>query len=257
MIRDGIKTGQLNPSKIILDASSGNTGIALAMIGASLGYRVALCIPKNAGEMHKQMMQAYGAELIFTDPMSGTDGAIIEARKIVAKDPNSYFYIDQYNNEKNWQAHYEGTGPEITYQTQGQITHFIAGLGSSGTFIGTGRWLKKYDPKIKLLSVQPDTPLHGMEGMKHMDTSLVPGIYDPDLADANIEVSTEEAQEMVKRLAKEEGLLVGNSAGGALAVALKIAQDLPSGNIVVIFADGAFKYMNQPFWKDASHAHKD
>jgi len=255
MIRDGLNTGQLIPSKTILDASSGNTGIALAMIGASLGYRVALCIPKNAGEMHKQMMRAYGAKLIFTDPMSGTDGAIIEAKKIAAKDPDSYLYIDQYNNEKNWQAHYEGTGPEIIYQTQGQITHFIAGLGSSGTFVGTGRWLKKYDPNIKLVSVQPDTPLHGMEGMKHMDSALVPGIYDPDLADTNIEISTEEAQNMVQRLAKEEGLLVGNSAGGALAVALKTAQNLPSGKIVVIFADGAFKYMNQYFWKDMAHEH--
>lgn len=254
MIRDGIQSGKLNPSKTILDASSGNTGIALAMIGASLGYKVTLCIPENAGQLHKQMMKSFGAELIFTDPFGGTDGAIEKAKEIVEKDPDKFFYVDQYNNPKNWQAHYENTGPEITYQTQGRMTHFVAGLGSTGTFVGTGRWLKKYDTNIKLISVQPDSPLHGMEGMKHMETALVPGIYDPNLADDNVEISTEKAQEMVQRLAKEEGLLVGNSAGGALAVALKIAGELASGQIIVIFADGASKYMNQRFWKDSQYA---
>jgi cysteine synthase B len=254
MIRHGIESGMLNSSKTILDATSGNTGIALAMIGASLGFRVKLCLPENAGEMHKQILTAYGAELVFTDPFSGTDGSITMARKIISKEPNKYFYVDQYNNEKNWQAHFEGTGPEITYQTRGQITHFVAGLGSSGTFIGTGRWLKKFNPTIQLISVQPDTPLHGMEGMKHMETALVPGIYDPHLADRNTEISSEEAQIMVKRLASEEGLLVGNSAGGAMAVALKIAGEINQGIIVVIFPDSAVKYMSQPFWKDIAYA---
>jgi len=254
MIRDGIQSGQLNPSKNILDASSGNTGIALAMIGSSLGYRVTMCIPENAGEMHKQIMRSFGAELIFTDPFSGTDGAIVKAREIVNKQPDKFFYIDQYNNPKNWQAHYQGTGPEITYQTQSQITHFVAGLGSSGTFVGTGRWLKKYNPGVNLISVQPDTPLHGMEGLKHLKTALIPDIYDPDLADVNHTISSEEAQEMVQHLAKDEGLLVGNSAGGAMAVALKTAEKLSSGQIVVIFADSAFKYMNQSFWKESHYA---
>jgi cysteine synthase B len=255
MIRDGIQSGNLNPGRNILDASSGNTGIALAMIGASLGFNVTLCIPENAGEIHKQMMQAHGAKLVLTDPMQGTDGAILEARKLIIDNPDKYFYVDQYNNPKNWQAHYEGTGPEIFRQTGGGITHFVAGLGSCGTFIGSGRYLKKQNPDIQLVSVQPDSPLHGMEGMKHLETALVPGIYDPKLADQNIQVSTEEAQLMVKRLAIEEGLLVGNSAGGALAVALRMAKELPSGNIVVILPDGGFKYMHQPLWKESFNAH--
>jgi len=254
MIRHGIKSGELNVTKTILDATSGNTGIALAMIGASLGLRVKLCIPENAGPIHKQIMNAYGATLLYTDPFSGTDGAIRKARELVRRAPQEYFYVDQYNNEKNWQAHYESTGPEIVYQTSGQITHFVAGLGSSGTFVGTGRWLRKFNQDIRLISFQPDTPLHGMEGIKHMETAMVPGIYDPHLADMNLEITTEEAQLMVRRLAGEEGLLVGNSAGGAMAAALKVAEGLNQGVIVVIFPDGASKYMDQAFWKEAGHA---
>lgn len=257
MIRDGITTGKLNSAKTILDATSGNTGIALAMIGASLGYPVTLCLPENAGEIHKQMLSAYGAEIVYTDPMLGTDGAIQKAREMVEAAPQKYFYVDQYNNEKNWQAHYHGTGPEITYQTRGRITHFVAGLGSSGTFVGTGRWLKKYNSDITLISVQPDSPLHGMEGMKHMETALVPGIYDPELADENMEISTEKAQEMVKRLARKEGLLVGNSAGGVMTAALQVAQTLAQGLVVVIFPDAAFKYFGQNFWKEDSHGYSN
>jgi len=253
MILDGISKRQLTLDKIILDATSGNTGIAHAMIGASLGYRVTLCLPKNAGEMQKQMMKAYGAELIFTNPMGGTDDAIKEARKMIEKNPNKYYYIDQYNNDKNWQAHYHHTGIEIINQTRGEITHFVAGVGSSGTFMGIGRRLKKFNPDIKIISFQPDSPLHGMEGMKHMETAIVPGIYDPRLADENLEIATEESQEMVVRLALEEGLLVGNSAGGALAAAMKVAKNESGGKVVVIFPDSANKYMDQIFWKEIIH----
>jgi cysteine synthase B len=253
MIFDGISKGKLTHNKIILDATSGNTGIAYAMIGASLDYKVTLCLPKNAGENQKQIMKAYGAELIYTNPMGGTDDAIRVARELKTKYPDKYFYIDQYNNDKNWEAHYYNTGVEIINQTKGEITHFVAGLGSSGTFMGTGRRLKKYNPNIKIISFQPDSPLHGMEGMKHMETAIVPGIYDSKFADENLEVTTEEAQEMVLRLAREEGLLVGNSAGGAMAAAMKAAKSEVAGKIVVIFPDGANKYMDQLFWKEIIH----
>jgi cysteine synthase B len=253
MIIQGIRSGKLNKSKIILDASSGNTGIAYAMIAAILGYKVLLCIPENAGVMHKKMLQAYGAQLIFTDPILGSDGAIIEAQKLYANHPEKYFYVDQYNNEDNWKAHYNGTGKEIIQQTRGEITHFIAGLGSTGTFVGTGRRLKKYNPNIKLISCQPDSPLHGMEGMKHLETAIIPGIYDSGLADENCEVTTEEAQEMVLRLARTEGILVGNSAGAAMACAVRVAKRLSSGKIVVIFPDSANKYLEQAFWKEINN----
>lgn len=255
MIRHAIKDGQLTAEKSILDATSGNTGIAYAMIGASLGYRVILCLPQNAGNIHKQIIRSFGAEIIFTDPMYGTDGAIKKARELTKEYPDKYFYVDQYNNDNNWRAHYDGTGPEIIRQTHGDITHFVAGLGSSGTFVGTGRWLKKVNSEIKLISFQPDSPLHGMEGMKHMETAMVPGIYDPLLADKNLEVITEDAQEMVKLLAKKEGLLVGNSAGGALAAALQVAGELSRGIVVTVFPDSAYKYMGQSFWGDSNEAH--
>lgn len=248
MILDGEKSGKLTHEKIILDATSGNTGVAYAMLGAAVGYKVKLVIPANAGALFKSILTAYGAELVFSDPQHGSDGAIRQAMRIYSEEPARYFYPDQYNNPENWLAHYETTGPEIIRQTDGQVTHFIAGLGTSGTFIGCGRRLKEYNEAIQLISVQPVSPLHGLEGLKHMDSAMIPGFYDADLADGNIEVSTEHAQRMVKRLAKEEGLLVGLSSGAVLAAAVRIAGKLKSGLIVVIFADSAHKYFDQRFW---------
>jgi cysteine synthase B len=232
-----------------LDATSGNTGIAYAMLGASMGFPVKLCVPSNVTVERKRLLSAYGAEMIFTDPMDGSDGAIREARKQVAAAPDDYFYPDQYNNPANWGAHYASTGPEILAQTDGRITHFIAGLGTSGTFMGTGRRLREANPAIRLLSFQPDSPLHGLEGLKHMETAIVPGIYDPALADEDLRVSTEDAYTMVRRLAREEGLLVGISGGAALAAALKVARDVRDAVIVTIFPDSADKYMSERFWQ--------
>src|SRR5438105_6549739 len=237
MILDGERSRRLTPDRVILDARSGNTGIAYAMIGAACGYRVALCLPLNANEERKRLLRAFGAELILTDPRLSSDGAILKARELYAADPDKYFYPDQYNNEANWRAHYQTTGQEIWEQTQGRITHFVAGLGTSGTFMGTGRRLREYNPDIRLISFQPDSPFHGLEGMKHMDTAIVPGIYDPTLADENREVGTEEAHEMVKRLAREEGIMVGISGAAALVCALKLAEELEEGVIVTIFPD--------------------
>jgi len=250
MILDGERSGELTKDKTILDATSGNTGIAYAMIGAALGYKVKLTIPKNAGLVFLQILRAYGVELVLTNSQHGSDGAIVEARRLYEKAPELYFYPDQYNNRANWLAHYEGTGAEIIRQTDGAITHFVAGLGTSGTFVGTGRRLKEFNEEIQLISVQPDSPLHGLEGLKHMETALVPGIYDPDLADRNLNISTEDAQFMVKRLAREEGLLVGLSSGAALAAALNVARNLTSGVVVVIFPDSAHKYFGQRFWSE-------
>ena len=254
MILHAIKDGKLTIGKRILDATSGNTGIAYAMIGASLGYKVTLCLPENAGTVHKKIISAFGAEIIYTDRMYGTDGAINKARELINAYPDKYVYLDQYNNENNWKAHFHGTGPEIVRQTHGDITHFVAGLGSSGTFVGTGRWLKRVNPDIQLISFQPDSPLHGMEGMKHLETAMVPGIYDASLADNNLEIATEEAHHMVKLLAQREGLLVGNSAGGALAAALKVAAELSHGVVVTVFPDAAYKYIGQAFWEENSES---
>jgi S-sulfo-L-cysteine synthase (O-acetyl-L-serine-dependent) len=248
MVREGLRTGALRPGKTLLDATSGNTGIAYAMIGAAHGFPVKLCVPANVTVERKRLLHAYGAELIFTDPMDGSDGAIREARKQVAADPDRYFYPDQYNNDANWRAHYETTGPEILAQTEGRITHFVAGLGTSGTFVGTGRRFREANPSIKLISFQPDSPLHGLEGLKHMETAIVPGIYDPSLADQDMRVSTEDAYTMVRRLAREEGLLVGISGGAALSGALKIAKTARNAVIVTIFPDSADKYMSERFW---------
>ena len=250
MILQGEKSRALTKDKIILDATSGNTGIAYAMIGAALGYKVKLAIPQNAGNLFKQTLAAYGAELIYSNPQHGSDGAIREAIRLYEKAPEQYFYPDQYNNRANWLAHYDGTGAEIIRQTKGKITHFIAGLGTSGTFMGAGRRLKEFNEDIQLISVQPDSPLHGLEGLKHMKSTILPGIYDAELADDNLETSTEESQLLVKRLAKEEGLLVGMSAGAALAAALIIAKRLTTGVIVVIFPDSAHKYFDQIFWQE-------
>ena len=251
MILDGERTGRLTPDKTILDATSGNTGIAYAWIGAARGYRVKLALPQNASEERKCILSSYGAELVLTNPLEGSDGAIREARRLYAENPDLYFYPDQYNNPANWQAHYRTTAPEIWEQTGGRITHFIAGLGTSGTFIGTSRRLKELNPEIKAISFQPDSPFHGLEGLKHMETAIVPGIYDPALADENLEISTEAAHHYARQLGRREGLLVGISAGAALACALKVAQTIESGVIVTVFPDGGDKYLSERFWDEA------
>ena len=250
MILDGERRGALHPGKVILDATSGNTGIAYAMIGAHRGYAVTLCLPANASRERKQILQAYGAELILTDPALSTDGAIEKARELYRSDPDRYFYPDQYNNEANWKAHYATTGPEIIRQTEGQLTHFVAGFGTTGTFVGTGRRLREFNPAIRLISFQPDSGFHGIEGLKHLPSALVPGIYDPTLADENLWVLTEEAYQMMRALAREEGLLVGISSGAALAVCLKVAARLSEGKIVTIFPDSGDKYLSGRFWEE-------
>ena len=250
MIQEGIKAGKLTEDKTILDATSGNTGIAYAMLGAVFGFKVKLVLPQNAGPVFKQILKAYGAELIFSNPKYGSDGAIREAKRIFAENSDIYFFPDQYNNKANWQAHYNSTGPEIIKQTQGKITHFIAGLGTGGTFVGTSRRLKKFNPKIQVISFEPDSPLHGLEGLKHMETAIVPGIYDPELADFNLEINTEDAQDMVKKLARTEGLFVGVSAGAAALAAVKVAETISEGYIVTIFPDSGYKYFDQNFWSE-------
>jgi cysteine synthase B len=243
MIRDGERSGRLQPRKTILDATSGNTGIAYAMIGAVRGYRVTICLPKNASAQRKQILRRFGAELIETDPLLSTDGAQLVARELAASEPEKYFYPDQYNNPANWRAHYESTAVEIWEQTETHVTHFIAGLGTSGTFVGTTRRLKEFNARIRAISLQPDSPFHGLEGLKHMATALVPGIYDPLLADENVEVTTEDGQAMAQRLAREEGLLVGTSSGANVFAALRLAEGLPEGSVVVtILCDGGERY---------------
>jgi S-sulfo-L-cysteine synthase (O-acetyl-L-serine-dependent) len=249
MIRDGEKTGSLTPEKTILDATSGNTGIAYAWIGAALGYRVKLCMPKNASEERKKILRAYGVDFVLTDPDDGSDGAIREARRLYAEDPERYFYPDQYSNPANPRAHYESTAPEIWEQTNGEVTHFVAGLGTSGTFVGTATRLKEYNPAIEAISFEPDSAFHGLEGMKHMESAIVPAIYDPTIADQNRAARTEDAYEMVKRVAREEGILIGLSAGAAVATALEVAREIESGTVVSILCDGADKYLSESFWE--------
>jgi len=252
MILDGEARGALTPGKTILDATSGNTGIAYAMVGAAKGYAVRLCLPDNASPERKLMLRALGAGLVLTDPLEGTDGAIREARRMYAEDPDRYFYPDQYNNDANWRAHYDTTAPEIIEQTSGRLTHFVAGLGTSGTFVGTSRRLRRFNPKIRLISFQPDAAFHGLEGLKHMATAIVPGIYDPTLADEDLRISTERAHEMVRRLAREEGLLAGISSGAALAASIDVARRIDGGGVVVtVFPDGAEKYLTDSFWSAA------
>jgi S-sulfo-L-cysteine synthase (O-acetyl-L-serine-dependent) len=250
MILDGERTGRLTPQKTILDATSGNTGIAYAMIGAACGYRVRLCLPLNANEERKRLLRAFGAELVLTDPRESSDGAILKARELYRADPDRYFYPDQYNNPANWQAHYNTTGPEIWRQTRGRVTHFVAGLGTSGTFTGTGRFLRATSPHVTLISMQPDSPFHGLEGMKHMDSAIVPGIYDPSLADEQVEVTTEDAYDMVKRLAREEGVLVGISSAANMIAALEVADRIDEGVVVTIFTDNGDRYLSERFWTD-------
>lgn len=253
MIREGQRSGALHPGKTILDSTSGNTGIAYAMIGAALGYPVQLCLPANASAERKRILHAYGVEVVLTPADEGSDGAIRRAREIYMRAPERYFYPDQYSNPANWQAHYHTTAEEIWRQTGGRITHFVAGLGTSGTFIGTARRLKELHPQIRCISLQPDSAFHGLEGWKHMATAIVPKIYDPSVADANLSVRTEEGYALAKRLAREEGLLVSPSAGAALAGCLAVARSLPREQpavIVTVFPDAADKYLSERFWEE-------
>jgi cysteine synthase B len=221
------------------------------MIGAARGYRVTLALPKNAGAARKRILKLYGADIIDTDPMSGTDGAQTLARELAASEPERYFYPDQYNNEANWKAHFDTTAPEIWRQTDGRLTHFLAGLGTTGTFVGTTRRLKEFNPSIVAISMQPESPLHGLEGMKHLGTAIVPGIYDAQVADANVTVSTEDAHSMTRRLAREEGLLVGPSSGGNVFAAVRLAESLDAPAVIVtILCDGGGKYLDDPFWNE-------
>ncbi len=254
MIAEGERSGALTAGKILIDSTSGNTGIAYAMIAAAKGIPVRLCLPRNASEERKRILKAYGAEIVFTDPGEGSDGAIRKCREIYNADPDRYFYPDQYNNPANWQAHFDGTGPEILEQTDGRLTHFVAALGTSGTFMGTTRYLRKHKPSVECISAQPSTGFHGLEGLKYMPTAIVPGIYDASLADRNLWLETEDAHRMVKQLAREEGLLVGVSAGGNVCGALQIGRELVaqgrSGVIVTILCDSADKYLSEAFWDE-------
>ncbi len=253
MIREGERRGELRPGKIILDATSGNTGIAYAMIGAALGYRVKLCLPSSASPERKQILSVYGVEIVQTPGDEGTDGAIRRVREIYEADREKYFYPDQYGNPANPAAHYATTAPEIWEQTQGQVTHFVAGLGTSGTFVGTTRRLKELKPRIRCISMQPDSGFHGLEGLKHMATAIVPPIYDASLADENVFVHTEDGQRMAKRLAREEGILAGVSAGAALCACLDVARRISSSEhavIVTVFPDSGEKYLSERFWSE-------
>jgi len=254
MILDGERTGLLTPDRMILDSTSGNTGIAYAMIAAVKGYRVLLCLPANASMERKRILKAYGAEVVLTDPAEGSDGAIRKCREMYESDPSRYYYPDQYNNPANWKAHFETTGPEILEQTGGRITHFVAGLGTSGTFTGVTRRLRRDMPGVKCYSAQPASGFHGIEGLKYMPTAIVPGIYDETLADGNLWLETEDAYRMVRRLARDEGLLVGISSGANVVAALRLGRELydtgQTAVIVTIFSDSADKYLSEQFWDE-------
>ena len=248
ILDDGERRGLLLEGKTILDATSGNTGIAYAMLAASRGYKLKLCVPENVTPERLRILRAYGAEIELTDAMDGSDGAIRQARRIHEAEPDRYFYADQYNNDANWRTHFDTTGHEILEQTDGRVTHFVAGLGTSGTFVGIGRRLRAHDAGIHLVSVQPDSPLHGVEGLKHMDSAIRPGIYDPTLADEDVRISTERAYAATRQLALEEGLLVGVSSGAALAAALDLASRIDQGVIVTVFPDTGTRYLTETFW---------
>lgn len=254
IVADARARGLLVPGKELLDATSGNTGIAYAMLGAALGFPVTLCMPSNVSAKRKQILNAYGANILWTEPGEGSDGAIRMARSLAAAEPDRYFYADQYSNPANWQAHYRTTAEEIWRQTGGRITHFLAGLGTTGTFIGTTRGLKERDPSIECISMQPDSPFHGLEGLKHLPTSLVPAIYQPELADRQVEVQTEAAYRMARKLAREEGLLVGISAASAVVASLQLGEELCKQHkeavIVTILPDSADKYLSERFWEE-------
>jgi Cysteine synthase len=254
MIRDAIDRGMLTPGKTVLDASSGNTGIALAMLGSAVGFPVHLAMPANVSPERKRILRAYGATIDWTDPDKGSDGAILKARELAGNDPERFCYIDQYSNDANWLAHYRTTGPEILEQTEGRVTHFVAGLGTTGTFMGVSRRLKEFSSSIKAINFQPDSPFHGLEGLKHLGTSIVPAIYNPHLTDRQMEVETEAAYDMARRLARDEGLLVGVSAAAAVWAALKIAREEAeagrSAVVVTVLPDSADKYLSERFWED-------
>jgi cysteine synthase B len=249
MIQAAVSEGELTPEKVILDSTSGNTGIAYAMLGTALGYKVKLVMPENSSEK-RRIIETFGAQVVLTDPLEGSDGAIVEAQKIKDADPSLYFLPDQYNNPNNWKAHYETTAMEIWEQTEGRITHFVAGIGTGGTLVGTGRRLKELNPNIQVIAVEPATPLHGLEGLKHMASSIVPGIYDSSVHDQKVSVYTEDAYEMCCRLAREEGTLVGFSSGAALQGAFEIALGLKEGLVVTIFPDAGDRYLRSRFWEE-------
>ena len=254
IVAEATRLGNFGPGKILLDSTSGNTGIAYAMIGAAQGFPVTLCMPENVSIERKRILQAYGANIIYTDPAEGSDGAIRYARELYAGDPGKYFYADQYSNDANWRAHYVGTANEIWQQTQGRVTHFVSMLGTSGTFVGTTRRLKELNPRVQCISLQPDSAFHGIEGAKHMESAIVPKIYDAELADENIEISTEASYKMVKRMAREEGLLVGISSGAAVVGCMEVASRLKKGQpavIVTVLCDSGDKYLSERFWDEA------
>ena len=242
----------LTRDRTLLDATSGNTGIAIAMLAAAEGYRAILCVPANLAAERRRLLKAYGAELLLTPAVDGTDGAQRAAKDLVTAQPEKYWYLDQYNNDANWRAHFESTGPEIWRQTAGTVTHFVACLGTTGTFVGAGRYLKKRNPRVRLIGVQPDGPFHGIEGVKHLASSVVPGIWDSALPDEVLPVATEDAQSKVRLLARHEGLLVGTSSGAAFDAALRLAERLPTGRIVIIFPDGGDRYLEERYWEEAT-----
>ena len=254
IISEGRRTGKFSEGKTLLDSTSGNTGIAYAMLGAAQGFPVTLCVPENVSPERKRILQAYGANILYTDPAEGSDGAIRLARELVASHPDLYFYADQYSNDANWRAHYLTTANEIWQQTEGRVTHFVSMLGTSGTFVGTSRRLKELNPHVQCISLQPDSAFHGIEGAKHMPSAIVPAIYDSTLADANLEISTEDAYQMAKRLAKEEGMLVGISSAAAIVGSLQTAERLKEGSqavIVSILCDSGDKYLSERFWNES------
>lgn len=256
IVLDGIERGLIGPGKKkhLLDATSGNTGIAYAMLGAAMGFPVTLVMPSNVSPERKQILAAYGVEIVWTDPANGTDGAICKAREMASNNPETYWYADQYSNDNNWRAHYRTTADEIWQQTEGRVTHFVAGLGTSGTFVGTTRRLKELNPGVQCISLEPDSPFNGLEGLKHMETAMVPRIYDANLADRKMEIETEAAYEMARRLARERGLMVGISAAAAVAASMRVAEECAERKeqavIVTVLCDGADKYLSERFWQE-------
>ena len=253
IIRDALETGKLAGGNILLDSSSGNTGIAYAWLGTRLGVKVTLAVPGSISKHRRAILEAYGVELLFTDPLEGSDGAIREVRLMLKAEPNRYWYADQYSNPMTWRAHYETTGPEIFEQTGGRVTHFVAGLGTSGTFIGAGRRLRELKPSVRLVSMEPDGPMHGLEGLKHMETSIIPAIYDDSVADSRIQIATEEAQEAARALGRKGGILLGPSGGANLAAALRLGRDLAAQGreavIATVFCDSGERYLGERFWQ--------